>query len=120
MGYGRSVQVLLYYSSSQFLSLLSIYYNCTALPPLPLTPSCDLCLPSLPSPILPSSPHSLPVPPLFPFSPIPLFPGILAELYTLRPLFPGSSEADEIYKICSILGKYVRYSCAVYSSHDVG
>ena len=31
--------------------------------------------------------------------------GILAELYTLRPLFPGSSEADEIYKICSILGK---------------
>ena len=30
--------------------------------------------------------------------------GILAELYTLRPLFPGSSEADEIYKICSILG----------------
>ena len=33
-----------------------------------------------------------------------LFVGILAELYTLRPLFPGSSEADEIYKICSILG----------------
>lgn len=30
--------------------------------------------------------------------------GILAELYTLRPLFPGSSEADEIYKICSVLG----------------
>ena len=30
--------------------------------------------------------------------------GILAELYTLRPLFPGSSEADEIYKICSIMG----------------
>jgi serine/threonine protein kinase len=29
---------------------------------------------------------------------------ILAELYTLRPLFPGSSEADEIYKICSIMG----------------
>lgn len=30
--------------------------------------------------------------------------GIMAELYTLRPLFPGSSEADEIYKICSVLG----------------
>ena len=30
--------------------------------------------------------------------------GILAELFTLRPLFPGSSEADELYKICAILG----------------
>lgn len=30
--------------------------------------------------------------------------GILAELFTLRPLFPGSSEADEIYKICAVLG----------------
>ena len=30
--------------------------------------------------------------------------GMLAELFTLRPIFPGSSEADEIYKICSILG----------------
>lgn len=30
--------------------------------------------------------------------------GIMAELYTLRPLFPGSSEADEIYKIASVLG----------------
>jgi protein kinase len=30
--------------------------------------------------------------------------GIMAELYTLRPLFPGTSEADEIYKICSIMG----------------
>ena len=36
--------------------------------------------------------------------------GILAELYTLRPLFPGSSEADEIYKICSILGQ-MHYLC---------
>ena len=24
--------------------------------------------------------------------------GIMAELYTLRPLFPGSSESDELYK----------------------
>ncbi|KAL1524046.1 hypothetical protein AB1Y20_018960 [Prymnesium parvum] len=29
---------------------------------------------------------------------------ILAELFTLRPLFPGTSESDEIYKITSILG----------------
>uniref|UniRef100_A0A7S3VM42 Protein kinase domain-containing protein n=1 Tax=Dunaliella tertiolecta TaxID=3047 RepID=A0A7S3VM42_DUNTE len=29
---------------------------------------------------------------------------IMAELYMLRPLFPGSSEADELYKICSIMG----------------
>eukprot|EP00892_Ulva_mutabilis_P003352 jgi/Ulvmu1/1389/UM011_0117.1 len=29
---------------------------------------------------------------------------IMAELYTLRPLFPGSSEADQIYKICSVMG----------------
>ncbi|XP_073301769.1 cyclin-dependent kinase F-4-like isoform X2 [Primulina huaijiensis] len=29
---------------------------------------------------------------------------IMAELCTLRPLFPGSSEADEIYKICSVIG----------------
>ncbi|XP_071917921.1 cyclin-dependent kinase F-4-like isoform X2 [Coffea arabica] len=29
---------------------------------------------------------------------------IMAELFALRPLFPGSSEADEIYKICSVIG----------------
>eukprot|EP00878_Enallax_costatus_P042218 GHUV01049382.1.p1 GENE.GHUV01049382.1~~GHUV01049382.1.p1 ORF type:complete len:100 (-),score=29.46 GHUV01049382.1:110-409(-) len=29
---------------------------------------------------------------------------IMAELYTLRPLFPGSSEADELVKIASVLG----------------
>lgn len=29
---------------------------------------------------------------------------IMAEMYMLRPLFPGSSEADMIYKICSVLG----------------
>ncbi|KAL8159918.1 hypothetical protein V2J09_001455 [Rumex salicifolius] len=29
---------------------------------------------------------------------------IMAELFTLRPLFPGSNEADEVYKICSVLG----------------
>ena len=28
----------------------------------------------------------------------------MAELYTFRPLFPGNSEIDEIFKICSILG----------------
>eukprot|EP00884_Botryococcus_braunii_P007882 jgi/Botrbrau1/17095/Bobra.0399s0004.2 len=29
---------------------------------------------------------------------------IMAELYSLRPLFPGKSEVDQIYKLCSILG----------------
>jgi len=29
---------------------------------------------------------------------------LMAELYTLRPLFPGSSETDQMYKICSVLG----------------
>ena len=28
----------------------------------------------------------------------------MAEIYTLRPLFPGNSEIDEIYKVCSVLG----------------
>lgn len=36
---------------------------------------------------------------------------IMAELYTLRPLFPGTSEVDEIFKICQVLGtpKKVRF-----------
>jgi len=29
---------------------------------------------------------------------------IMAELYTLNPLFPGSSEIDEIFRICQVLG----------------
>lgn len=29
---------------------------------------------------------------------------IMAELFSLRPLFPGESELDEIYKICSVIG----------------
>ncbi len=29
---------------------------------------------------------------------------IMAELYTFRPLFPGSSEPDELYKITSVCG----------------
>ncbi|PKA47417.1 Cyclin-dependent kinase F-3 [Apostasia shenzhenica] len=29
---------------------------------------------------------------------------ILAELFTLYPLFPGQSETDQLYKICAILG----------------
>lgn len=29
---------------------------------------------------------------------------ITAELYTFTPLFPGNSEIDQIFKICSILG----------------
>lgn len=30
--------------------------------------------------------------------------GIMAELYTLRPLFPGASESDQLYKTCTVLG----------------
>jgi len=30
--------------------------------------------------------------------------GIMAELYTLRPLLPGSSESDQLYKTCSVCG----------------
>ena len=42
---------------------------------------------------------------------------IMAELYTLRPLFPGSSEIDEIFKICSVLGtpKQVLLDCQFVS-----
>ena len=29
---------------------------------------------------------------------------IIAEMYTMQPLFPGSSETDQINKICKILG----------------
>nr|XP_019705611.1 cyclin-dependent kinase F-4 isoform X2 [Elaeis guineensis] len=29
---------------------------------------------------------------------------IMAELFTLRPLFPGLSEVDEIYRICKVIG----------------
>ncbi|RWS03085.1 serine/threonine-protein kinase ICK-like protein, partial [Dinothrombium tinctorium] len=29
---------------------------------------------------------------------------IMAELYTLQPLFPGRSEVDQIFRICSVLG----------------
>lgn len=35
---------------------------------------------------------------------------IMCEMFTLRPLFPGTSEADEIYKICSVLGTPTAHS----------
>merc|ERR1712232_1069866 len=39
-------------------------------------------------------------------SPVDVFAcgAIMAELYTLRPLLPGSSESDQLYKSCSVLG----------------
>jgi len=39
-------------------------------------------------------------------SPVDIFAvgAIMAELYLNRPLFPGSNEHDQIYKLCSILG----------------
>ncbi|CAN6855644.1 unnamed protein product [Brassica oleracea] len=33
---------------------------------------------------------------------------ILAELLSLCPLFPGASEADEIYKVCNVIGSPTR------------
>ncbi|KAG6484923.1 hypothetical protein ZIOFF_053448 [Zingiber officinale] len=35
---------------------------------------------------------------------------IMAELFTLRPLFPGLSEADELFKICNVIGSPNSYS----------
>ncbi|RKP20577.1 Pkinase-domain-containing protein [Rozella allomycis CSF55] len=35
---------------------------------------------------------------------------IMVEMYTLKPLFPGSNEIDEIYKICSVLGSPTPYN----------
>ena len=35
---------------------------------------------------------------------------IMSELYTMKPLFPGSSEPDQILKICQVLGIIIRYS----------
>lgn len=29
---------------------------------------------------------------------------IMAEMYTLQPLFPGRSEIDQIFRVCSVLG----------------
>lgn len=39
-------------------------------------------------------------------SPIDIFAmgAIMAELFTLKPLFPGNNETDQIYKICAVLG----------------
>ena len=39
-------------------------------------------------------------------SPIDIFAigAIMAELYMLRPLFPGQNETDMMYKICAVLG----------------
>ena len=39
---------------------------------------------------------------------VPLVGCIAAELYTLRPLFPGSSEIDQMFKICAVMGTPTR------------
>lgn len=46
---------------------------------------------------------------------------ITAEVYTLRPLFPGSSEIDTIFKICQVLGtpKKVPNENSVIDAHEV-
>ena len=38
---------------------------------------------------------------------------IMAEVYTGRPLFPGSGSVDQIFKICSILGTPTRVRLCV-------
>ncbi|KAH6568685.1 hypothetical protein BASA60_008550 [Batrachochytrium salamandrivorans] len=40
---------------------------------------------------------------------------IMAELFTLQPLFPGSSEIDEIFRICSICGTPTPDSADIFS-----
>ena len=39
-------------------------------------------------------------------SPVDIFAlgAIMAELYLMRPLFPGNNETDQIYKTCAVLG----------------
>jgi protein kinase len=43
-------------------------------------------------------------------SPIDIFAmgAIMAELYMLRPLFPGQNETDQIYKTCAVLGSPIK------------
>lgn len=43
---------------------------------------------------------------------------IMAELYTLRPLFPGTSEVDEIFKICQVLGTPKKVSTLVLRCYN--
>lgn len=47
---------------------------------------------------------------------------IMAEVYTLRPLFPGASEIDTIFKICQVLGtpKKVMMWAKAAASHAPG
>ncbi len=39
---------------------------------------------------------------------------IAAECYTLRPLFPGSSEIDQLFKICGVLGTPTKVKQSLY------
>lgn len=43
---------------------------------------------------------------------------ILAELYTFRPLYPGSSEVDQLFKICSVLGTPDKVFIFNFSHHS--
>lgn len=45
---------------------------------------------------------------------------IMAELYSLQPLFPGRSEIDQIFRICSVLGTpdKVRYFQNIYRDYQ--
>ena len=88
----------------------------------PLLPLSSLSLPSLllfpPSLLLPSIPSLRYRAPevllrsTYYNSPIDIWAlgCIMAEVYTFRPLFPGNSEVDEIFKICSVLGTPTKVS----------
>ena len=40
----------------------------------------------------------------------------MAETYTLRPLFPGSSEVDMIHKLCAVLGTPSKVCCTAITN----
>lgn len=104
--------VVMYYGKSAIQQVPDLYRlieTCDQLvespasrPPLALHPDSLTCFVSrvryrAPEVLLRSSAYS---------SPIDVWAvgSIMAELYTLRPLFPGTSEVDEIFKICQVLG----------------
>ena len=41
------------------------------------------------------------------------------RLYTLRPLFPGSSEIDQLFKICAVMGTPNRVSVVFFANIKV-
>ena len=96
-------------------------YVCVTLVPLDLcvlaslivSPTCMCCRYRAPEVLLRSTSYS---------SPLDLWAlgCIMAELYTLRPLFPGSSEIDELFKICAVLGTPKKVKLASVEGSEEG